>query len=83
MHFFFLLIFFFKLGLKAITVVLYNRMTTAIQLDKIKKGEGVSIYVRNKYKSPKLYNLSGIYLTFESCAVILKVNPLIDPLILH
>ena len=39
-----------------------------------KKGGGVSIYVRNKYKSSKLNNLSGIYSTFEACTVILKVN---------
>ena len=36
-----------------------------------KKGGGIYIYVRNKYKKSKLNNLSCIYLTFQARAVIL------------
>ena len=40
----------------------------------IRKGGGVSIYVKNGYRSSKLNKLSGIYSTFEVCATVVKIN---------
>ena len=40
----------------------------------IRKGGGVSIYVKNGYRSSKLNKLSGIYSTFEVCATVIKIN---------